>query len=405
MKSEANENHIALFVASLAGGGAERVMLNLAEYFVSKGYKVDLILAKYEGQLIDFVPDKVRVIELEKRSWFITGMYMLKLPVSNWISIAKIVLCDSPSVFRRLESFVDYLRNDRPAVVLSTLNGVNITSLIAKSIAKVNTKFYVRQAIFLSQHAHEAKDYFNSKLMPILLRKWYPIADGVISVSKVMSEDLIVNADLDRSCVTTIYNPLNLEYIDNSIKDVVDDPFFIDAGCPIIVSAGRLVEQKDYPTLLIAVKNVMQKRNVRLLVLGGGPELARLERLCSELLLDDYVKFLGRVSNPYKYISRSDVFVLCSMFEGMPNVLLEALACQCNIVSTDCPSGPSEILENGEYGTLVPVGSVEDLTEAILCMIDSPMEKMHLRNRANAFSLDAVGAKYLNLMFAQFQNN
>ena len=398
MNKYADEKHIALFVASLAGGGAERVMLNLAEFFLKNNYKVDLILAKYEGPLIKNVPKDVRIIKLQKRSWLYTGFYMLRLPMENWKSVVKIVFTDSPSVFRRLEAFVDYLKYNQPTVVLSTLNAVNIASLMGKYIAKSESRFYVRQAIFFSQHTNESKDYFDINVMPLLLKKWYPIADSVISVSNEMKNDLIENAGLSKEYVETIYNPLNIDHINKAIKES-DDDFLEEMAIPIVISAGRLVGQKDYPTLLFAISKVVEKRHVKLIILGDGPEYSNIVKLISKLSLQNHVILLGNVSNPYKYISRSNVFVLSSTFEGMPNVLLEALACQCTIVSTDCPSGPREILNDGQFGSLIPVGDVEALEQAILNAMDCPVDKKLLYDRANDFALDTIGEKYIKLMF------
>ena len=400
MEDNFRENHIALFVGSLAGGGAERVMLNLAEYFISKEYRVDLVLSKYSGPLKSYLPSGIKVVELEKKSWVATGIYLCRLPPQNWWSIVNLVLVNSPSVFRRIHSFVEYLKDSRPNVVLSTLDAVNIVSLMAKSIAVVKTRFYVRQAIHFSSHTTEMNKYFDKNLMPNLLKTWYPIADKVVSVSKSMEHDFVINSGLENNLVTTIYNPLNLAKIEALSSESVDLPWLNDKKCPTLVAAGRLVEQKDFPTLIKAVRNISENEDIRLIILGAGPEWANLYALIKNLSVEEHVKLLGHQNNPYKYFARADLFVLSSIWEGMPNVLLEALACRCQIVSTNCPSGPNEILQNGKFGNLVPVGNVREMQEAISAAIKSPIDKDILSARANEFALEKIGKQYLSLLFS-----
>ena len=397
--SENKNNHIALFMGSFAGGGAERVMINLAGLFSRLRFRVDIVVAKNSGPLASSVPDNVRVIELNKKSWASTCLYMFRLPLVDWWTALQLAWTDCPSVFRRLKSFVDYLESNRPDVVLSTLDSVNIVALLAKYIANVNTIFCVRQTIFYSQHIIETDQNFDANIMPKLLKRWYPTADKVISVSKAMTEDLVNKGGLQSSKVFTIYNPIDMEKIEKCSSEDIEDSWFKNDKQPIVLAVGRLVKQKDFQSLLKAISIVRKNIDVKLVILGDGPERDNLENLSKELSLDDSVKLLGHVSNPYKYMANSTVFVLSSKWEGMPNVLLEALACKCSIVSTDCPSGPSEILEDGEYGELVPLNDVNVLAQAIIKSINSVTDRNKIMQRANDFALETIGNRYLNVLF------
>jgi len=177
----------------------------------------------------------------------------------------------------------------------------------------------------------------------------------------------------------------------------LNHPWFAPGEPPVILSVGRLTKQKDYPTLIRAFALVHRERPARLMILGEGEERPKLEALIQELSLDDDVSLPGFVDNPYAYMARSAVFVLSSAWEGLPTVLIEAMAVGTPVVATDCPSGPAEILEGGKWGKLVPVGDVEALAEAIARKISSPMQKSRL-DVCERFRMDKVIAQYIYIL-------
>jgi glycosyltransferase involved in cell wall biosynthesis len=203
-----------------------------------------------------------------------------------------------------------------------------------------------------------------------------------------------VPADL----VTTIYNPVVTDELLEKAREPLDHPWFVEDAPPVILGVGRLEPQKDFETLIRAFHRVQSEREPRLVILGKGSERAKLERLVQSLGMDNSVQMPGFVDNPFQYMARADVFALSSRFEGLPGVLIQAMATGCPVVSTDCPSGPREILEDGRWGALVPVEDEEALAVAILGTIDSPHCLDELRERAQAFSASQAVDQYLDVL-------
>ena len=191
---------------------------------------------------------------------------------------------------------------------------------------------------------------------------------------------------------------MDLAGITRAAKQDLLDPWFRTDQPPVLLAAGRLHPQKDYPTLLRAFARVRSDREVRLVILGEGDERPRLEALTRKLALTDHVRLPGYQKNPYAYMARAAAFILSSRWEGFPNVLLEALACGCSVISTDCPNGPSELLAGGHFGRLVPVGDEVALERAILASLDAPPDKMRQRRRAEEFAVDTIAEEYLQLV-------
>jgi glycosyltransferase involved in cell wall biosynthesis len=200
--------------------------------------------------------------------------------------------------------------------------------------------------------------------MPRLIQRFYPLADCVVGVSAGVAEDLVRDVGVDPSKVRVIYNPIVTPDLEESASAPVPHPWFED-GSPVFVAAGRLRPQKDFPTLLRAFARLQGSHGARLVILGEGPERQSLEALTSELGIDGDVELPGATPNPYAYMARATAFVLSSRWEGLPTVLVEALRCGATVIATDCPSGSREILADGRYGTLVPVGDVAALAEAM----------------------------------------
>ena len=231
------------------------------------------------------------------------------------------------------------------------------------------------------------------------LARWlYPRAEAIVGVSDGVARDVERCFALPAGRVRTIYNPIVDATLAERAAAVCPHPWFTAGDVPVLVTVGRLHPQKDHAGLLEAVRRVREKRPVRLVIFGEGPERDRLEALRRQLGLEQAVDLPGVTDNPYAAMSRAALFVLSSRFEGLPTVLVEALACGCPAVATDCPDGPAEILDRGRYGQLVPVGDAVGLAEAILTALDRPVDRQALRQRADVFSVECSLDGYLDAL-------
>jgi len=358
---------VAIFTADMGGGGAERAMLKLAGGVARRGYPVDLVLSRAGGDYLPEVPETVRVVDL-----------------------------DAGRVLTSLPGLVRYLRRERPSVMLTSLNHVNIVGLWARRLSGVRTRLVVNEQNTLSQDAPNSARR-RHRLLPRFVRRFYPWADGIVAVSKGAADDLARTARLPAGSVRVVHNPIVTPELREMAAAPLDHPWFGPGEPPVALAVGRLAPQKDFGTLLRAFARVLERRPARLLILGEGPERPSLEALVAELGLEGSVDLAGRVLNPYPYMRRAGVFVLSSRWEGLPSVLIEALYCGVPIVATDCPSGPVEILEGGEHGRLVPVGDPEALAEGIAAALDG-----HVPRPAPAswepYEQETVVERYLDVL-------
>ena len=238
------------------------------------------------------------------------------------------------------------------------------------------------------------------------MRRGYAAADAVVAVSDGVADDLAALAQLPRGRVRTIHNPVVGPDLARLAAETVEHPWFRAGGPPVVLSVGRLTVQKDHPTLLRAFARLRATRPARLVLLGGAarPErtaewLAGLRGLAASLGVAGDVDLPGFVANPYPYMARSALFVLSSAWEGFANVLVEAMACGCPVVSTDCPSGPAEILDRGRYGPLVPVGDAEGLAGAMARVLDGQPDPAGPGRRAGKFTVGRAADAYLEVLF------
>jgi len=315
------------------------VMGIIASGLADDGYDVDLVLAQKSGPYLDEIGEKVRVVDLG----------------------AKRLLWSVP----KLRS---YLKREQPMVLMSTIGFMNVGAVVAAKLSGCGCRLILREAntsASMSVFArgpgslfHRAADLFR----PFFYRR----ADGLVAVARQLEDDLVENVGQERAKIRTIYNPtLTPDFWEKS-QASPDDASLIPEEGELILAVGRLWEQKDYPTLLEAFRRLRKSRpTANLLILGEGPDRRKLEKQIEAMGLNGAVKMPGFVSNPFPYMRKADLFVLSSKFEGLPNSLIQALACGCQIVSTDCPSGPREVLDGGTYGCLVPVGEVRRLAEGM----------------------------------------
>lgn len=360
-------NRIAIYVPSLRGGGAERVMTILANGFTVRGFAVDLVLAKAEGPYLREVSEAVRVVDLG----------------------ASRVLASLPRLIR-------YLRRERPEAMLSALNHANVMALWAQQWARVPTRLVVSEHNTLSV-AHDAVRKQRARLMPWLMRHTYPWAAGVVAVSAGVADDLAEAIALPRDRITVVYNPVVTDALIGQSREAFSHSWLAPGEPPVILAVGRLTLQKDFSMLIRAFARLRAKRSVRLVILGEGELRNALEALVAELGLTADVALPGFMDNPFAWMRGSALFVLSSAWEGLPTVLIEAMACGTPVVSTDCPSGPAEILEKGRWGRLVPVGDAEALAVAMAATLDET-EHPDVAARAADFGVDQAVNGYLTVL-------
>jgi glycosyltransferase involved in cell wall biosynthesis len=358
---------IALFLRYLGGGGADQMMVNLAEGFAKHGAKVDLILGDAWGPHLWKVPPEVQLINLNAK----TGA----------------------SVLFKL---VQYLKQVQPQALLSTLHYNNEMVLLAKRLAGVPTRIVVREANTPSEEARNLKQ-LKKQITPVLMRHLYPWADGIVAVSQGVADDIAEVTKISVDRMQVIYNPSVTPQISEKAKEPLDHPWFAPGEPPVILGVGKLQKQKGFPTLIRAFDKVRQARSARLMILGWGPDRPELEALVQALGLEADVAMPDHIKNPYPYMARSAVFVLSSAWEGLPNVLIEALAVGVPVVSTDCRSGPSEILAQGKYGELTPVGDSEAMAAAILRVLAGETRQVN-REWLKQFQLEAATRQYMDAL-------
>lgn len=359
---------VSLVMPCLEMGGVERVMLNIAEGLSQKGITVDLVVSYALGPLKHDIPDGVQLVDLK-----------------------------APRVRQSVPGLIKYLRRHRPAAIISAKDYQNVVVIWAAKLSCIATKVIVTTHIDVALEWERYRGR-KSKLIPYLVRYSYPLATHIVAVSQGVRESLARITGLPMERIKVVYNPVITPALLLKANGPIDHPWFASGEPPVLLSAGRLTEQKDYPTLIRAFALVREERPVRLMILGEGEDRPRLEDLARELGISTDVALPGFVDNPYQYMKRAAVFVLSSKWEGLPTVLIEALAVGTPVVSTNCPSGPAEILEEGKWGQLVPVGDETLLAAAIIQTLDRPPNRDLLRKRGLEFSVDRAVQQYLDLL-------
>ena len=379
-------------------------MLHLARSFTKLGRRVDLLLFRNEGAYVDSVPESVQVFELEAGTNLGGRLLVARADPAGISVLLKPLLLPlkTDSSIRYINALKHYLDSQQPDIVLSALTYTNLVALWAKKLSRAQTPVVVSERIALSVHRqNEARKHrwsWRWKFVLPMVRRTYQFAAGIVAVSDSVANDLVINAYVDRNAIATIYNPV----VDNTISELATEPLthpWFDPGQPpVILGVGRLTPQKDFQTLLRAFALLRGEKNIRLLILGEGRQRAELIALAEELGVAADVDMPGFVDNPYQYMAQASVFALTSLYEGLPGALIQALACGCPVVSTNCPGGSAEILEGGKYGRLVPVRHDSELADAIRSTLEFPPDQEHLKARAAEFSTENAARNYLDFI-------
>lgn len=359
---------VTLYIPSMNGGGAERVMLTLANGLAEKDIQVDLLLNRVEGPYLKDVSKKVNIVNL-----------------------------NTSRTLRSILPLSKYLRKERPDAILSAMNYVNIVTLIAKLISNSDTKVIVSEHSNLTESIKRLSPT-KQRILKLLMGYTYKKADQIVAVSNGVAEALIHEINIEANKITTIYNPIFSEDLVRRSYKLISHSWLNENAPPLVLAAGRLTPQKDFATLIHAFKKLLKKRACNLIILGEGELRPDLEKLIKDLGLEENVQLPGFVDNPYAWMSKADLFVLSSISEGFGNVIVEAMACGTPVVSTDCPSGPNEILEDGKWGELVPPGKPDLLAGAIANSLENPLNR-DIKTRAKFFSVDNAVEQYRNILF------
>ncbi len=364
-----NFKKVVFILNHLNGGGAERVFVNIANGYVAAGHEVTILLGKEEGVYFDILDKRINIVEL-----------------------GAITLFDYCRLLPR------FLKKHSFSHVITASDYITCAAVVAKRLYKINT-------IVIATLHYDLPSQL--KVLPTLNCIWLRLinkriiskADKIIAVSNGVAKSFMSILSNPPKNIHVIYNPV----YDDSIYELAKEEI-IDLTNRInhqhqLVCIGRLDKGKNQKLLIEAV-NILSKKGYRLLVylIGEGIERDNLQRLINKFELQESIKLIGYQNNPFQYLSKSNLLVSVSNYEGFGNTLVEALALGINVVSTDCPSGPNEILEGGKFGFLCPVDDAALLSDAIEYALKNPIDSEILKQRAQAFSIPVIIKEYLDLI-------
>ena len=358
---------VAFFLPSLAGGGAERMVLNLIRGLQAFPVQIDLLTATLNGELVSQIPQGINVVDLHQGR-----------------------------VFSSLFPLIRFLRKNHPDILFSAVDNANLIAILAGLLSGTQTKrvISVHQVGTKFRKIHHG---VREKILLLGTRLFFRYAHQIVAVSRGVAEDLIRDVKLNPSLVTTIANPI---LSTQKLEELRISPQVKKEGEVRIVSAGRLVKEKDFFTLLTAFSIIHQRISSQLTIFGEGPERAQLERYRDELGLTKVVNFPGFYADIFQSMASATLCVVSSLTEGFGNVIVEALACGVPVVATDCPSGPREILQEGKYGRLVEMQQPEKMAEAILASAAQKTDCSFLQDRAGDFTFEKIASVYYDLFTA-----
>jgi glycosyltransferase involved in cell wall biosynthesis len=356
---------VAILLPDLGGGGAERVSINLSNFFILNGFSVHFVLMQKNGEFNNAISENIQIFCIN-RIRFRNSIFPL----------------------------ASYFKKNKPHFIL--VNMWPLTSIAALAWLLSGRK----GKLFLVEHSNLSNAIINSKFvkefyLKFFIKVTYPLADKVIGVSKGVIEDVILLGQLNRDKTMFIYNPITDK---NAVRSNNKIPSFWEDSKFRILSVGRFVPEKNHKLLIKSFEILCKSvSDVKLIILGNGPLFNETKEFVLKLGLEKSIHMPGFILDTKTYFHHADLFVLSSKFEGFGNVIVEALSYGIPVISTNCPDGPSEILEGGKYGTLVSIEDEEGLAEAMKINLFEEVNKEFLKNRSLDFSIDKMAQKYLEL--------
>ena len=405
--------HICIVIDSMHGGGTESSCLTYIQALLEKGHKIDLILLDFHGQRLIDIPESVSLFVLDRNfqtkrstpcSIPVERIQWVKPPLTFGSFVQYWKALKSPDSgrlpFRKRQFFwaaaiADYIDREQPQIIYANLFHSGAASVLGRRLSSINIPvvWTVRNH---SQSVLNSKNFLQYQN----LITW---ADVVHANSEGIAENERTLIPANKNKVVMIYNPVSVkvqelaaetpEYCAKWFTPDTHSNTKLTNRAFVILAVGRLIKQKNFAMLVRAVSEVRKQKNVQLIILGDGPERTSIESQAVTLGIEKHLAMPGWVKNPYAYMSRADLFVLSSNHEGFPNVLAEALACGCPVVSTNCPHGPSEILENGLWGHLTPMNDPVAMSKTICTALDENSDRNRLRKRAGEFAVETSSSK------------
>ncbi|MDR2174685.1 MAG: glycosyltransferase [Synergistaceae bacterium] len=385
-------------MSSLGPGGAERVMVRVAGLLAKSGFDVSILpVLNADASVAPDIHPEVRIDHFEGEHYFsiLRPFKKVFLEKKFWLFFNAFFL-SIKNVFKVFCPLISYIKKNSPDLILTA--HYNSPVIFAARLAKTRTKVVVTEHILLSSHFARFP-WAVRKFYSCSCRFFYPRADKIIGVSQSVIKDLQETGYAPPEKLACIYNPVAAPYIEEMAAVSPAHPWLPSTiERPVFVATGQLNQQKDYPTLLKALALLRRRADARLVVLGRGALLQELQSLSKDLAIEDSIDWLGFVPNPFAYMKNSGFLVLSSTFEGLPTVIIEALALGISVAATDSLGGIREILGDGEYGRLVPVGDYEALANAMYENLRKPFDKKFLQARANLFSEENARSRYESLI-------
>ena len=366
--NKTEKDRIAIFAATSGHSGVDRLMQHLIPALAGHAYRIDVLHVRKHGPQIDSPPEGVSVID--------TG---------------------SSHVYSSLPAVVRYLKTSRPVVMLSDKDRVNRTALLARWLAGVSTRLVFSSGTTISIDLSH-RGWFERWLQRFSMGRLYRYADNVIVTSKGVADDMAAYTGLERSRIEVVPCPVVPDDLFQAELQKPDHPWFANQQIPVVLAVGELSRRKDFATLIRAFAHVRQQRPCRLLILGKGDQKETLRGMARDRGIQEDVDLHGFAPEPYRFMAHADLLAFTSLWEGLGFVIIEALAVGTPVVATDCPSGPREILQDGKYGLLVPVGDDSALADAILATLDNRPRRPELQEAARPYGIANSTAAYLKAM-------
>jgi glycosyltransferase involved in cell wall biosynthesis len=366
---------LAFYIPNLSMGGAEQVTASIVNGLAERGHDVELLLSHLSGELQSEIHPDVSVVALGTA----------RIPVAG--------------IGAHVYAIARYIRRTEPDVMFPQMLHAGVVCLAAGLLVDAGTKIVPTAHCTLRGRS---PDGLKSRLTRAIAPRLYPTADHVVAVSEGVAEDVVETLSVRPEDVSVLNNPVRVDAVRARAAESVDHRWLGDDDLDVVLFVGRHERQKDLDTWLRAFERVYRDRpRARGILAGRGSRREELRRTADDLGLTDAVSFPGYVDNPYGYMAAADAFLLTSRYEGLPTVLIEALACGCPVVATDCPSGPREILADGEYGRLAEVGDSAALAAAVRATLADPPSVIRLRERADRYAPEQVLDEYERFIGAQ----